>query len=43
LIQYAPLFPTIGNHEVMGRFSENSRLSQQFVDAIPKEVAEKTI
>ncbi|MGB5769894.1 MAG: metallophosphoesterase, partial [Crocosphaera sp.] len=41
LIQYAPLFPTIGNHEVMGRFSENSRLSQQFVDAIPKEVAEK--
>jgi 3',5'-cyclic AMP phosphodiesterase CpdA len=39
LIQYAPLFPTIGNHEVMGRFSENSRLSQQFVDAIPQEVA----
>ncbi|MEA5509963.1 metallophosphoesterase [Crocosphaera sp. UHCC 0190] len=41
LIQYAPLFPTIGNHEVMGRLSENTRLTQQFVDAIPSEVAEK--
>ncbi|MEL4897036.1 metallophosphoesterase family protein [Crocosphaera sp. Alani8] len=40
LIQFAPLFPTIGNHEVMGRWSESKRLSQQFVDAIPKEVAE---
>ncbi|MDJ0730198.1 MAG: metallophosphoesterase [Crocosphaera sp.] len=39
LIQFAPLFPTIGNHEVMGRWSENKRLSQQFVDAIPREVA----
>ncbi len=40
LIQSAPLFPTIGNHEVMGRWSENKRLSQQFVDAIPREVAQ---
>lgn len=42
LIQFAPLFPTIGNHEVMGRWSEKKRLSQQFVDAIPREVT-KTI
>ena len=41
LIQNAPLFPTIGNHEVMGRFTENSRLSEQFIDAIPQAVAEK--
>ncbi|MEA5533019.1 metallophosphoesterase family protein [Crocosphaera sp. XPORK-15E] len=41
LIQYAPLFPTIGNHEVMGRFLENTRLNQQFVEAIPYEVANK--
>ncbi len=40
LIQFAPLFPTIGNHEVMGKWSENKRLSQQFVNAIPREVAE---
>ncbi|WP_107671051.1 metallophosphoesterase [Cyanothece sp. BG0011] len=40
LIQSAPLFPTIGNHEVMGKWSETKRLSRQFVDAIPREVAE---
>ncbi|MGK7884317.1 MAG: metallophosphoesterase [Crocosphaera sp.] len=39
LIQFAPLFPAIGNHEVMGRWSDNKRLSQQFVDAIPRQVA----
>ncbi|MDJ0842862.1 metallophosphoesterase family protein [Crocosphaera sp.] len=42
LIQSAPLFPTIGNHEVMGRWSENKRLSQQYVDAIPEKIAKKT-
>ncbi|MDJ0509413.1 MAG: metallophosphoesterase [Crocosphaera sp.] len=41
LIQNAPLFPAIGNHEVMGRFTENSRLSEQFIDAIPEKVAKK--
>lgn len=41
LIQYAPLFPTIGNHEVMGRFSETRPLNQQFNDAIPRQIAEK--
>ncbi|EAZ94189.1 metallophosphoesterase family protein [Crocosphaera chwakensis] len=40
LIQSAPLFPTIGNHEVMGKWSESKGLSKQFVDAIPREVAE---
>ena len=39
LIQFAPLFPTIGNHEVMGRWSQNTGLNRQFVDAIPRNVA----
>lgn len=41
LIQHAPMFPTIGNHEVMGRFSMNSSLDQQFGDAFPRSVAKK--
>ncbi|MEM8779890.1 MAG: metallophosphoesterase family protein [Cyanobacteria bacterium P01_G01_bin.49] len=41
LIQYAPLFPTIGNHEVMGKFSENNPLNQQFTDTVPRQVAER--
>jgi len=39
IIQSAPLFPTIGNHEVMGRFSLNSPLSDQYGDAIPRRIA----
>ncbi len=39
IIQFAPLFPTIGNHEVMGRFSMKTSLGQQFNDPIPKWVA----
>lgn len=39
IIQNAPLFPTIGNHEVMGRFSFNSPLSDQYGDAIPRRIA----
>lgn len=41
LIQNAPIFPAIGNHEVMGRFSQEKGLNQQFVDAIPVGAAEK--
>jgi len=43
LIQHAPIFPTIGNHEVMGRFSTESSLSEQFNDAFPRSVAEQLI
>lgn len=39
LIQSAPLFTAIGNHEVMGRFSTMVGLSQQFDDAIPRAIA----
>jgi hypothetical protein len=41
IIQYAPLFSAIGNHEVMGRWSMESSLGEQFSDPIPKLVAEK--
>ncbi|HAJ61982.1 MAG TPA: metallophosphoesterase, partial [Cyanobacteria bacterium UBA8543] len=39
LIQYAPLFTAIGNHEVMGRFSKDSRLNDQFNDSYPRAAA----
>jgi hypothetical protein len=39
IIQHAPLFTAIGNHEVMGRLSEEKSLNEQFYDAIPKSVA----
>ena len=41
LIQHAPLFPAIGNHEVMGRFSDTDPLKQQFYNAVPRSQAEK--
>jgi hypothetical protein len=40
LIQHAPLFPAIGNHEVMGQFSDTVSLKEQFNQAIPRAVAE---
>lgn len=42
IIQHAPLFTAIGNHEVMGRFSMTKSLKQQFEDAIPLSVAQKS-
>lgn len=39
VIQYAPLFPAIGNHEVMGRFTTQS-LGDQFNDPHPRIAAE---
>ncbi|HEY9835378.1 MAG TPA: metallophosphoesterase, partial [Vampirovibrionales bacterium] len=41
IIQHAPLFPTIGNHEVMGRFSTETDLSEQFEDPFPREIAHR--
>jgi hypothetical protein len=41
LIQNAPLFPAIGNHEVMGRFSLETTLNEQFDNAFPRTQAEK--
>ncbi|NJN01994.1 MAG: metallophosphoesterase [Leptolyngbyaceae cyanobacterium SL_1_1] len=35
IIQHAPLFPTLGNHEVMGRYSSFESLDSQFNDPIP--------
>jgi len=37
IIQNAPLFAAIGNHEVMGRWSETSLLNEQFDDAVPRD------
>jgi hypothetical protein len=39
LIQYAPLFTATGNHEVMGRFSTESGLNEQFNDPTPRAAA----
>lgn len=39
LIQNAPLFTALGNHEVMGRFDMVRGLNDQFNDPIPKGVA----
>lgn len=40
LIQNAPIFPAIGNHEVMGRYSSKRDLNYQFNDPHPLSVAE---
>ena len=41
LIQYAPLFPAVGNHEVMGRFSNEHNLNDQFNDPYPRTIAQR--
>ena len=41
LIQYAPLFPALGNHEIMGKQSEEVSLNDQFHDSYPSAVVEK--
>jgi Calcineurin-like phosphoesterase len=41
IIQNAPLFPAIGNHEVMGKFSSQQTLNEQFNNAFPRLQAEK--
>ncbi|NEO87339.1 MAG: metallophosphoesterase family protein [Spirulina sp. SIO3F2] len=39
LLQNAPLFTAIGNHEMMGRFAMDRGLNEQFNDPIPQAVA----
>ncbi|MEE6308223.1 hypothetical protein V1634_15450 [Plantactinospora veratri] len=39
LLQHTPIFPAIGNHEVMGRWSETASLDSQFNDPQPSDVA----
>lgn len=41
LIQSAPLFPALGNHEVMGRFSMEADMNEQFNDPVPRAIAEQ--
>ncbi len=41
IIQHAPLFPVIGNHEVMGRLNSGTDLYSQFINPQPRDVAEK--
>ncbi|MDG4831528.1 metallophosphoesterase [Solwaraspora sp. WMMD1047] len=41
LVQHAPIFPAIGNHEVMGRWSDTAGLDSQFNDPQPRAVAEE--
>jgi hypothetical protein len=40
LIQHIPLFTAIGNHEVMGKFSREIELNQQFDNSYPRQMAE---
>jgi hypothetical protein len=40
LIQYAPLYTVIGNHEVMGRSVPGRRLADAYNAAVPRKVAE---
>ena len=40
ILQHAPLFPVIGNHEVQGRVDARDTLGQQFNAPVPVEVAE---
>lgn len=40
IIQHAPLFPAVGNHEVMGRYNTGNSLGTQYNDPQPRDVAE---
>lgn len=40
LIQSAPLFTAVGNHEVMGRYSTTAELGAQFNDPVPWDAAQ---
>ncbi len=40
IIQYAPLFSAVGNHEVMGRLNPGNTLGTQYNDPQPRAVAE---
>ncbi|MBW4582643.1 MAG: fibronectin type III domain-containing protein [Tildeniella nuda ZEHNDER 1965/U140] len=40
IIQHAPMYTAIGNHEVMGRFSTTDSLGEQFNNTVPYEIGE---
>jgi hypothetical protein len=40
IIQHAPLFPVVGNHEVMGRYNPGEPIGYQYNDPRPRAVAE---
>nr|WP_235355098.1 metallophosphoesterase [Aliterella atlantica] len=39
IIQHAPLYAAIGNHEVMGRYQKTGSLNDEFGDAYPRQAA----
>ncbi|MBD2434318.1 MULTISPECIES: purple acid phosphatase family protein [Fischerella] len=41
IIQHAPMFTCIGNHEIMGRYARKGSLNEEFNDTIPRTVALK--
>jgi len=41
LIQHAPIFPNIGNHEVMGRYAEKEKLDPQFANTLPRDLVSR--
>ncbi|HLP90916.1 MAG TPA: metallophosphoesterase [Nostocaceae cyanobacterium] len=41
IIQNAPMFSCIGNHEVMGRFGRRGSIGDEFDDVIPRDIAKK--
>ncbi len=41
IIQHAPMFTCIGNHQVMGRFARMGSLNDEFDDTIPRVVTQK--
>jgi hypothetical protein len=40
ILQHAPLYPAIGNHEVQGRRDRHTSLTDSFNNAVPRAVAE---
>lgn len=43
IIQHAPIFTTIGNHEIMGRYALGGSLNKEFDDAIPRAIAQQRL
>ncbi|AUT00716.1 metallophosphoesterase [Nostoc sp. CENA543] len=41
IIQHAPMYTCIGNHEVMGRLARTDSLDGEFNDTIPRDVAQR--
>lgn len=41
IIQHAPIFTCVGNHEITGRFARFDSLNGEFDDTIPRDIARK--